>query len=107
MNTKYIYFGPASADDIMISGTEGYFELDGTYYSFQLEVNLDDGFCRLQDSVGRMVPLDKEHYRDLVAAFDMVITTTEELSDIDEALETLGAFRRSVQDDISNVGFIS
>jgi len=66
---KHYYFGPISPQDHADMGGES-FEFAGSYWSFKMEVCLSEGFVRLYDTVGRMIPIDQEHYEDLIATME-------------------------------------
>lgn len=73
MTTKTIYFGAYSPEDLQEMDIDT-FEHNGTNYEFQLEVHLEDGFIRITDTIGRMIPLDMTHYQDLAKAMEMVMS---------------------------------
>lgn len=64
-----ILAGLASEDQIEMGGTEGLFESpEGMFYNYQFEVvdeGAGNGFIRISDSVGRMVPMDFDDIENL------------------------------------------
>lgn len=89
MTTKTIYFGAYSATDLEDMGIESALVHNGTSYEFRLDMYLEDGFIRITDSIGRMIPLDVTHYQELAKAMEMV-TSLQRLQDyrnqVDEVL---------------------
>ena len=73
MTTKTIYFGAYSADDLDEMDIDA-FEHNGTFYEFKLEMYLEDGFVRVSDTIGRMIPMDMTHYQDFAKAMEMVMS---------------------------------
>ena len=67
--TKYVYFSPVNPEDV----EPGLFEVEGQdqVFDFKLEINPEDGFVRLYDSIGRMVPLDHTQIEGLVTALSI------------------------------------
>jgi hypothetical protein len=72
MTVKNIYLGLVSDQMLQDAGSEGFFLFADSYWCFKLEVSLEDGFLRMFDSVGRMVPIDKDQYLELASALDAV-----------------------------------
>lgn len=81
---KHIYFGQYSEQDIQEMGIEAYTH-NGNYYEFCLTVNLEDGYVQLKDSCERLVPIDMEHYAELIDA----MTIASELTAIKHQVDYL------------------
>lgn len=68
-----ILAGLASEEQIEMGGTEGLFESpEGIFYNYQFEVvdeGNGNGYVRISDSVGRMVPMDFDEIEDLAEMF--------------------------------------
>jgi hypothetical protein len=89
MKAKYIYLGKVSPETIEDCGSDGYFDFAGEKWEFQLEVNLEESFLRLTDSVGRMVPIDANQYADFVSAMNMVIDVQESYNSLQDSIDDL------------------
>lgn len=72
MSIKNIYFGPVSNAQLEEFGSDGYFEFGDRKWEYQLEIDFENGMLRLYDSVGRMVPLDKEVYSQMIHSLVIV-----------------------------------
>lgn len=73
MSIKNIYFGPVSSEQLENFGSEGYFEFSGRQWEYRLEIDFENGMLRLYDSVGRMVPIDKEVYGQMIHSLVIVL----------------------------------
>jgi hypothetical protein len=100
---KHYYFGPISPQDHADMGGES-FEFAGSYWSFKVEVGLEDGFVRLYDTVGRMVPIDQEHYNDLIATFSAVSALQEDFLEAKDAVKDALSALDSIHDDAVDAG---
>ena len=69
---KQIFFGAYTQAELDDMGISDVYEHNGSFYEYRLDVYLEDGFCRLTDSIGRMVPIDSTHYKELVKALEVV-----------------------------------
>ena len=87
MTTKTIYFGAYTQNDLEEMDLEG-FEFEGTTYEFKMEIYLEDGFLRIFDGCGRMVPVDMMHYADMSKAMEMAVAF-QRLENYRAQLETL------------------
>lgn len=62
---QHIYFGPVSED---VADEFETFEVNGVNYDFHMEVNVEDGFVRISDAIGRMVPVDITEIESMLGA---------------------------------------
>jgi hypothetical protein len=69
---KQIFFGAYTQAELDDMGIDNVYEHNGSFYEYRLDVHLEDGFCRLTDSIGRMVPIDHVHYREFVKAIEII-----------------------------------
>lgn len=81
---KHIYFGQYSEQDVQEMGIEAYTH-NGNYYEFCLTVNLEDGYVQLKDSCEHLVPIDMEHYSEVIEA----MTIASELTAIKHQVDYL------------------
>lgn len=65
---EHIYFGPVSED---VANEFETFEINGVNYDFHMEINVEDGFVRFSDSIGRMVPIDITELDSAIAALQL------------------------------------
>lgn len=65
---QHIYFAPVSED---VASEFDTFEIEGTHYDFYIEVSPEDGFLRLSDAIGRMVPIDVTELDSAIAALQL------------------------------------
>lgn len=86
MSIKNIYLGQVSSEMLEAFGDEGYFDFADEKWSLRLAVDLESGMTQIYDSVGRMVPVDKDTYMQLAAAFSIIVNGQ---SDYDEIVETV------------------
>jgi hypothetical protein len=83
---KQIFFGAYTQSDINEMGLTDAHEHNGTFYEFRLDVYLEDGFCRLTDSIGRMVPFDMTHYQEFAEALHLV-NSLQNLQDMKQTMD--------------------
>lgn len=80
---KHFYFGTISPDELNEYGHDySPFMVNGVACEFQLRVDLQDGYAQLKDSIGRMVPIDKQHYSELIVALTMVQDLQDDMDDM-------------------------
>jgi hypothetical protein len=87
--TNTIYFGQYSQDELDsfgISFEDSPHTHAGEVFEFRVDVYPEDGFLRIQDSLHRMVPIDKTHYRDLIQVMARAISLTE-LQELNNAIQ--------------------
>ena len=83
---KQIFFGAYTQTDLDEMGIEGCHEHNGSFYEFRLDVYLEDGFCRLTDSIGRMVPFDMTHYEEFAKALQLV-NSLQNMQDMKQTID--------------------
>ena len=83
---KQIFFGAYTQADLDDMGIEDCHEHNGSFYEFRLDVHLEDGFCRLTDSIGRMVPFDMTHYEEFAKALQLV-NSLQQLQNAKQTIE--------------------
>lgn len=78
--TNTIYFGAYTDEDLDNMGidkdTAPHVFAD-TVFEFRADIYPQDMFMRLEDSLGRMVPIDMSHYKDLITVLTRAINLTE------------------------------
>lgn len=80
---KHFYFGAISPDELNEYGPDYTpFVVEGVACDFQLRVDLQDGYAQLTDSIGRMVPIDKQHYAELVSALTIAQDLQDDMDDM-------------------------
>ena len=85
---KQIFFGAYTQDELDEMGIDDVFEHNGSFYEYRLDVYLEDGFIRLTDSIGRMVPVDMTHYQEFAKALQLVVSL-QNMQDMKETLDTV------------------
>ena len=85
---KYYYFGYTSPEDHETMGATS-FEFGGSYWQFKVEVMPEDGFIRIYDAVGRMIPVDKDQFIDLSATLGAVIAIQEDFDEAKQAMSDI------------------
>ncbi len=83
---KHFYFG-LIPQDMQDDGFTG-FEFGGKVWEFQIELDLKNGYMRIKDAVGRMIPVDKDAYMNMQDALAVACSVQEKYdqfqNDIDE-----------------------
>lgn len=104
MSVKNIYLGQVNAEMLEVFGDDGYFDFAGKKWSLRLEVDLESGMTRIYDSVGRMVPVDKDTYVQLAAAFSIMVSGQSDYDEVVEAVREAQEELDSCLDDLVDFG---
>lgn len=81
---KNFYFGSMTNEEALETG--GAFYFGGGFWHFHVESHLDEGFVRITDTLGRMIPVDKTHFLEMELA---LATAFDEQEAYDEIVEEL------------------
>ena len=107
MSIKNIYLGQVSAEMLQAFGEEGYFDFQGLKWSLRMAVDLESGMAQLWDSVGRMVPFDKEVYEQMAAALDIMQAGQSEYDKIAESVQEAESELDYLLEDLLDFGMCS